>query len=114
VSVLFADLVGFTVLPQDMSASRLVKMLDGLFGQFDALVEQHGLCKIKTIGDCYRVAGGHLWEGLISCPDAEDWYQLNLRGVQIEDLEIAIAFRHDDGDLDIDLNVGPKVADYPN
>lgn len=58
VSVLFADLVGFTLMSQDMSASRLVKMLDGLFREFDALVDQHGLCKIKTIGDCYMVAAG--------------------------------------------------------
>jgi adenylate cyclase len=58
VSILFADIVGFTQLSEKLSPSELVGMLDEVFSQFDRLVEEQGLEKIKTIGDCYMVAGG--------------------------------------------------------
>jgi class 3 adenylate cyclase len=58
VSVLFADLVGFTQLSKGLSAERLVEILDQIFSRFDAIVGQAGLEKIKTIGDCYMLVGG--------------------------------------------------------
>lgn len=58
VSVLFADLAGFTDLSRKMSAAELVNLLNDLFSRFDALVERHGAEKIKTIGDAYMVATG--------------------------------------------------------
>ena len=58
VTVLFADIVGFTKLSQTVSAQALVEGLNTIFGQFDALAIQYGLEKIKTIGDAYMVAGG--------------------------------------------------------
>ena len=58
VSVLFADLVGFTRMSQGMTASQLVEVLHALFSEFDQLVEQAELEKIKTIGDCYMLVGG--------------------------------------------------------
>ncbi len=58
VTVLFADLVGFTPLSQQLSASELVSLLDQVFEGWDALVADHGVEKIKTIGDAYMVAGG--------------------------------------------------------
>ncbi len=58
VTVLFADLVGFTPLSERLSASELVSLLDGVFARWDALVADHGVEKIKTIGDAYMVAGG--------------------------------------------------------
>ena len=58
VSVLFADMVGFTKMSRTMSASQLVELLGDLFSQFDLITEKHGLEKIKTIGDCYMLAGG--------------------------------------------------------
>jgi class 3 adenylate cyclase len=58
VTVLFADIVGFTTLSSRMPPSRIVGMLDELFCKFDDLVSDLGLEKIKTIGDCYMVAGG--------------------------------------------------------
>jgi guanylate cyclase len=54
----FADIVDFTPLAQRMSPTEVVGTLDRLFSQFDALVERHGLEKIKTIGDCYMAAAG--------------------------------------------------------
>jgi len=58
VSVLFADLAGFTHLSRKMSAAELVNLLNDLFSRFDKLVQQHGAEKIKTIGDAYMVATG--------------------------------------------------------
>jgi len=58
VSVLFADIVGFTPLSTRLSAVQLVELLNRVFSAFDELAAQHGLEKIKTIGDAYMVAGG--------------------------------------------------------
>ena len=58
VTVLFADLVGFTGLADRLAPAQLVGLLDEIFSIFDDLAEQHGLEKIKTIGDAYMAAGG--------------------------------------------------------
>ena len=59
-TILFGDLVGFTRLSTRISATRLVHLLNALFSDFDALTDQFGLEKIKTIGDAYMLAGGLL------------------------------------------------------
>jgi len=58
VTILFADLVGFTELAERFSPSELVEFLNEIFSRFDALTQKHHLEKIKTIGDAYMVAGG--------------------------------------------------------
>jgi len=58
VSVLFADIVGFTAMSADMDPVDLVGMLNDVFSRFDALAGELGLEKIKTIGDAYMVAAG--------------------------------------------------------
>jgi class 3 adenylate cyclase len=58
VTVLFADIVGFTTLSSRMPPERIVDLLNELFCKFDDLAGELGLEKIKTIGDCYMVAGG--------------------------------------------------------
>ena len=58
VTVLFADIVGFTSLAAKKSPQDLVRLLDLIFSEFDALAEKHGLEKIKTIGDAYMAAAG--------------------------------------------------------
>ena len=58
VSVMFADMVGFTRFASQTSPEALVTMLNELFSVFDKLAEQHGLEKIKTIGDSYMVVAG--------------------------------------------------------
>lgn len=58
VSVLFADLVGFTEFSAQKSPTQLVEILNGIFCEFDRLCESRGLEKIKTIGDAYMVVGG--------------------------------------------------------
>jgi adenylate cyclase len=58
VSVLFADIVGFTEWSERRPPARVVEMLNRLFTAFDELADVWGLEKIKTIGDAYMLAGG--------------------------------------------------------
>lgn len=58
VTVLFADIVGFSEIAASMSAIQLVNLLNSIFSTFDRLSKQHGLQRIKTIGDAYIVIGG--------------------------------------------------------
>ncbi|NJP07257.1 MAG: response regulator [Chloroflexaceae bacterium] len=58
VTVLFADIVGFTTLASQMPPTELVILLNDIFSTFDQLAEEHQLEKIKTIGDAYVVVGG--------------------------------------------------------
>jgi guanylate cyclase len=58
VSVLFADITGFTPVAERLPAEEVVVLLDEIFSAFDGLVTRHGLEKIKTIGDGYMVAAG--------------------------------------------------------
>ncbi|MDJ1174065.1 adenylate/guanylate cyclase domain-containing protein [Roseofilum capinflatum] len=58
VTILFADIVGFTPLAAQVQPIQLVDMLNQVFSTFDQLTETYGLEKIKTIGDAYMVAGG--------------------------------------------------------
>ncbi|RLJ63753.1 adenylate/guanylate cyclase domain-containing protein [Sulfurisoma sediminicola] len=58
VSVMFADIVNFTQVAANMAPNQVFAMLNRIFSAFDDLAGQHGLEKIKTIGDAYMVAGG--------------------------------------------------------
>ncbi|MEZ4758041.1 MAG: adenylate/guanylate cyclase domain-containing protein [Flavobacteriales bacterium] len=58
VTVLFTDFKGFTAMSEVLSPKALVKDLHECFSAFDAIMEKHGLEKIKTIGDAYMAAGG--------------------------------------------------------
>lgn len=58
VTVLFADIVGFTKLSAHVAPRDLVIVLNEIFSTLDQLAEKHGLEKIKTLGDAYMVVGG--------------------------------------------------------
>ncbi|XP_049600636.1 adenylate cyclase type 9 isoform X1 [Syngnathus scovelli] len=58
VSILFADIVGFTKMSANKSAHALVGLLNDLFGRFDQLCELSGCEKISTLGDCYYCVAG--------------------------------------------------------
>ena len=57
-TVLFADIVGFTLLAQELAPADTVDLLDRVFARWDELAARHGVEKIKTIGDAYMVAAG--------------------------------------------------------
>jgi guanylate cyclase len=58
VSVLFADIKGFTTIAEKMSAHELVKELNECFSAFDNIIKRHNIEKIKTVGDAYLAASG--------------------------------------------------------
>ncbi len=58
VTVMFADIVNFTHMSEEMSPNETVHLLNDIFSEFDTLAEKHGIEKIKTIGDAYMAAGG--------------------------------------------------------
>ena len=64
VSILFADIVGFTKMSSNKTAEHLVFLLNDLFGRFDILCTKCGCEKISTLGDCYYSVSG--------CPDPRD------------------------------------------
>src|SRR5205814_9754698 len=104
-SILFADVVDFTPLSQRLAPAEVVGVLDQLFSHFDALVERHGLEKIKTIGDCYMAAAG--------VPDARSDHA-RAAGLLALDMREAAATSTIAGEsglqLRIGINSGPVVA----
>jgi len=104
VSVLFADVVGFTPMSADMTPVELVEVLDELFGCFDDLVEDAGLEKIKTIGDCYMVAAG------IPRPHAEHATALVSLALEMQRVAQARTFHGRQLALRIGINSGSVVA----
>jgi guanylate cyclase len=58
VTVLFADIVGFTPLSSGADPGEIVEMLNQVFSDFDVLAKKHGIEKIKTIGDSYMAVSG--------------------------------------------------------
>lgn len=57
-TVMFADIINFTRLSEEMPPKLMVTLLNEVFSHFDGLAEKHGMEKIKTIGDAYMAAGG--------------------------------------------------------
>jgi len=57
-TIVFADLVGFTPWAQRTEPTRVVALLDDLFSRFDEAAIEHGIEKIKTVGDAYMAAAG--------------------------------------------------------
>jgi guanylate cyclase len=57
-TVLYADIVGSTMLAEHLDAKQLVALLNRIFSRFDLLAEQHGVEKIRTIGDNYMCVAG--------------------------------------------------------
>jgi guanylate cyclase len=100
VGVLFADIVGFTPMSETMRPEELIQVLDEVFILFDGLVAEHGLEKIKTIGDAYMVASGLLGE---RTGHAEELAKMAL------EIQAAIA-RRPPLEVRIGMDIGPVVA----
>lgn len=104
-TVLFADIVGFTKMAAHTSPVELVNLLNQIFSAFDRLVEQHGLEKIKTIGDAYMVVGGLP----IPRPDhAEAMAEMALD--MLREIEYFNQKNQVNFNMRIGINTGPVVA----
>lgn len=105
VTILFADIVGFTTMSTHTSPEDLVNLLNEVFSAFDKLAEKHGLEKIKTIGDAYMVVGG-LPEKRSDHAEAMALMALDM----LEELQVISHSRGQDLQVRIGINTGPVVA----
>jgi adenylate cyclase len=104
-SILFADVVDFTPLAQRLPPAEVVGILDQLFSRFDALVERHGLEKIKTIGDCYMAAAG------VPDPRPDHARRAALLALDMRDAVATSGVAGQSGvELRIGINSGPVIA----
>jgi len=101
VAVLFADVVDFTSISEQLTPDEVVGLLDDLFTEFDTLADRWGLEKIKTIGDAYMAVGG-LPEPRGDAPEAA-------AGMALEMLEAAARVR-ESLQLRIGIDLGPVAA----
>jgi guanylate cyclase len=90
VGVLFADIVGFTPLSETMSPENVVRLLDEVFTAFDGLAAEHGLEKIKTIGDAYMAASGLLEPNSRHAEDLAEMALAMQREARIRKLQLRI------------------------
>ncbi|KAL0481907.1 adenylate cyclase [Acrasis kona] len=105
VSVLFADICGFTVLSQTMSADNLVSFLNLIFCSFDKLAMLHGCEKIKTIGDCYLAEAG-----LLSHEDDHSSTIIDFALDILEEIQSEYIQSRHSLCMRIGINTGPVVA----
>jgi adenylate cyclase len=104
-SVLFADIAGFTERASEMDPDKLIRFLDRLYGDFDALVDKHGLEKIKVSGDSYMVVSG--------VPQPREDHVEALAALALDMADAANGLRDSRGEalpLRIGLACGPVVA----
>jgi len=104
VTVVFADVVGFTPVAAELQPIELVRLLDALFVEFDGLCQAHGVEKIKTIGDAYMAVAG------VPRPDPD--HAAGAAAVALGMLEVARRFEDWPGRLQlrVGLSSGPAVA----
>jgi len=105
VTVLFADLVGFTTLVKHTDPVELVGLLNDLFSRYDRIAGRLGLEKIKTIGDCYLVVGG--------LPEARPDHPEAVANMALEMLDVLEQFnaeRRTKLRLRLGMHTGPVVA----
>jgi len=105
VTILFADIVGFTDLSARMPPTQLVFLLNQIFSRFDQLTEKHGLEKIKTIGDAYMIASG------IPTPRQDHAEAMIEMALDMQDaIDRFNRFQNENFCLRIGVNSGPVVA----
>jgi len=105
VTILFADIVGFTVLSSQISPEELLIFLNEIFSAFDSLTEKYGLEKIKTIGDAYMVVGG--------LPTPSTNHAESIAEMALDMQEELIKFNakhHSTINIRIGINTGPAIA----
>lgn len=97
VTILFADIVGFTAFAMHVEPTVVVSLLNQLFSQFDDLTVELGLEKIKTSGDGYMVAGG--------VPDARTDHARSVAELAFRMIRTTAAFA-DEHDIDWKIRIG--------
>ncbi|XP_054714099.1 adenylate cyclase type 2-like [Uloborus diversus] len=102
VSILYADIVNFTPLSEQLSASDLVKTLNELFGRFDQIAQENHCMRIKILGDCYYCVSGLP----VSRPShATNCVQMGLSMIE------AIRVVREATEVNVDMRIGVHTGD---
>lgn len=107
-SVVFTDFAGFTMISEKLTPEELVQTLDKIFLEFDLIIENYGLSRIKTIGDAYMCVSG--------IPEKDPEHAENAVKAAIEMRNYVVSFNDKLGKNDpkwnirIGVNSGPLVA----
>ena len=104
VTILFADIVGFTEYASTMGPNELVAMLDEIFSEFDALVDKYNIEKIKTIGDAYMAVGG------LPVPDGQHCQKVANMAIEINEIIKTKYAEKYDLKLRMGIHTGKAVA----
>jgi adenylate cyclase len=114
VTVMFADIINFTRLAEEMPPKFMVTLLNEVFSRFDQLAEKHGLEKIKTIGDAYMVAGGlDEHHGVVDSDGGDREYCSAICGMAIEMrdyMDTLSGVRQARLQIHVGIGTGPVVA----
>ncbi|KAB7494542.1 Adenylate cyclase type 9 [Armadillidium nasatum] len=105
VSILFADIVGFTRMSSNKTAEQLVGLLNDLFGRFDELCVQNGCEKINTLGDCYYAVSG--------CPEPRTDHAeccVNMGLAMIKAIKQFDADTHEDVNMRVGVHTGKVLC----
>ncbi|XP_043482985.1 adenylate cyclase type 2 [Leptopilina heterotoma] len=97
VSILYADIVNFTPLSEQLTASDLVKTLNELFGRFDQIAQDNQCMRIKILGDCYYCVSG--------LPISRPNHAYNCVKMGLEMIE-AIRFVREATGFNVDMRIG--------
>ncbi|MCB1245617.1 MAG: adenylate/guanylate cyclase domain-containing protein, partial [Verrucomicrobiae bacterium] len=105
VTILFADIVGFTSLAETRQPHQIIEILNRVFSVFDRLTDVYRLEKIKTIGDAYMVVGG--------LPNYMQEHATSVARFALDIMKEVRKFRFRDGkrlELRVGMHTGPVVA----
>lgn len=96
-SVMFADIINFTGLTEQLGAKKTVNILNRLFAEFDNLTEQYHVEKVKTIGDNYMAVSG--------VPEQTTSHAINIANYALAILEKMMVFNQENR-MDLQFRIG--------
>ena len=108
VTVLQADLSGFTKLSSERSAAFVIGLLSDLFAKFDRLTEWHGVHKVKTIGDAYVVCCGAFDEAPTAAEAARRVVGMGLS--MLDEVELCKREHGVDIAIRVGVHTGPAIG----
>ncbi|PWY56881.1 guanylate cyclase [Legionella qingyii] len=96
-SVMFADIINFTQLTEQLGAKKTVNILNRLFAELDKLTEKYHVEKVKTIGDNYMAVSG--------VPEQTTRHAINIANYALAILERMLTFNQEN-QMNLQFRIG--------